>query len=226
MKVGGSLLESPRLVPHLERWYQWLVQHRQTAHRPADNPSHPNTPSPQAIHPPQTPPTVGVLVGGGRAADVVRQWDAIHHLPARNSHRLALTAMSQTAQLVAQLTQWPLHRLPSQGLPSQGLASHSADLQPWVIDLAEAAAQDPDLPESWDLTSDSLAIWLASRVGASHLLLLKSVAPLEPTLKIARICQLGWVDASFSRMWTAAPMLSVEIAHFHQWPQITQVSRS
>ncbi len=151
----------------------------------------------------------------------MRHWDVSHHLPAGTSHLLALAAMSQTARLVAELTQWPLHHLQSTGLPPR-----NGDHRPWVVDLADAAARDPNLPESWDLTSDSLALWLANCLGARHLLLLKAVAPLEPSLKIARICELGWVDAYFSRMWTAAPALSVEIAHFHQWPQTTQVSRS
>lgn len=252
VKVGGSLLESPGLASELDRWCRWLSQRSQPSQHSE------GYQSPRGSHgnyPRRLPPNIGVLVGGGRAADVVRQWDVNHHLPARTSHRLALTAMSQTARLVAELTQWPLHRLQSTGLPPRiedrgdgdrgngdrgngdrgNGDSGSGDKgngdrqswvgQPWVIDVADAAAGDPNLPESWDLTSDSLALWLAGCMGARHLLLLKAVAPLEPSLKIARICELGWVDAYFSRMWTAAPALSVEIAHFHQWPQITQVSR-
>ncbi len=246
VKVGGSLLESPGLASGLDGWCRWLLQRGQPPHSPEARQSlyqslyqSPQGPQgSQELCPPQLPPSIGVLVGGGRAADVVRQWDASHRLPARASHRLALAAMSQTARLVAELTQWPLHHLQSTGLPPRHgdrpprdgdrppRDRQPRDRQPWVIDLAEAAGRDPNLPESWDLTSDSLALWLANCVGARHLLLLKAVAPLEPSLKIARICELGWVDAYFSRMWTAAPALSVEIAHFHQWPQTTQVSRS
>ncbi len=44
---------------------------------------------------------------------------------------------------------------------------------------APLALADPDLPRSWDLTSDSLAAWLAGQLGAAALVLVK-VAPLRP----------------------------------------------
>ncbi|MBL7590313.1 uridylate kinase, partial [Escherichia coli] len=57
-------------------------------------------------------------------------------------------------------------------------------LEPW----AEAApaririwnpralrAGHPDIPETWDVTSDSLALWLAARVRAERCALVKSV---------------------------------------------------
>lgn len=233
VKVGGSLLESPDLVVGLERWCDWLYRRCDTS---------------------ATPPRLWLLVGGGRAADVVRQWDSIHQLTARASHRFALASMSQTAGLLAELTGWPLVRWPQtppgaapvtppgESLP-RSLAGVLAEQDrtgptgpaptggrlssgfgpPRIVDLAAAAEADPELPESWELTSDSLALWLAGRLGARHVLLLKAVAPLEPSLKIAKISQLGWVDLFFSRMWAVEPGMSVEIAHFHHWPQTTWV---
>ena len=40
---------------------------------------------------------------------------------------------------------------------------------------AEIRGGHPDIPESWATTSDSLAIWLAAKIGAARLILVKSV---------------------------------------------------
>jgi 5-(aminomethyl)-3-furanmethanol phosphate kinase len=59
--------------------------------------------------------------------------------------------------------------------------------------MAEAA---PEIAASWEVTSDSLAAWLARKLGARKLLLVKSTAaqgPLEPQ----RLAERGLVDLAF-----------------------------
>ena len=63
-------------------------------------------------------------------------------------------------------------------------------------DPLELQAGNPDIPESWSMTSDSLALWLAGLLGAEHLVLLKSAEPparLDPESLTAQ----GLVDAAF-----------------------------
>jgi aspartokinase-like uncharacterized kinase len=58
------------------------------------------------------------------------------------------------------------------------------------------ALSDPDIPESWEMTSDSLAAWLARKIGAARLVLVKSTAaprPFDP----AALAELGLVDRLF-----------------------------
>ena len=82
--------------------------------------------------------------------------------------------------------------------------------------MARAAA----LPETWDLTSDSLAAWLAGALGAGRLVLVKhgrfDAAAIDADDLVAR----GVVDplfprylkASGARAWLAAPADSARLA--------------
>ncbi|WP_245930562.1 uridylate kinase [Methylobacterium radiodurans] len=57
-------------------------------------------------------------------------------------------------------------------------------------------AGHPDIPETWDVTSDSLALWLARDVGAAACILVKSAAP-PPGTGPADWARHGLVDAAF-----------------------------
>lgn len=224
MKLGGSLLSFPNLAEQLAVWWDILAPQRQSSEGSRWL----------------------VVVGGGAIVDTVRNWERLHPLTSRDSHQLALAGMTVTAQLVARLMNWPLAVMPTLGglvdavgtatepppLPAANVASWIKDLSQWsadrplVVDVSSAAAADPNLPESWDLTSDSLSLWLAQLVGARSLVLLKAVSPLETPVKLGKICGLGWVDAYFSRMWSEGPSVQVQIAHFSHCPQISQVQRA
>jgi aspartokinase-like uncharacterized kinase len=224
MKLGGSLFLFPNFAEQLRHWWRHL-QVRE----------HELEPTPWFV-----------VVGGGKVVDAVRQWDETHELPARDSHQLALAGMSVTAQFVARLMDWPLAVLspnftseqcetgwsPSSGGVGAahakfrpGIRQHQAFPDcPLVIDLSVAVAADPELPASWEVTSDSLALWFAHRIGSRRLVLMKAVNPLETPVKIGKIAQDGWVDAYFSRMWSKAPEVEVQIAHFSHCPQTSQIT--
>jgi dihydroneopterin aldolase len=53
-----------------------------------------------------------------------------------------------------------------------------------------------DVPESWDVTSDSLAAWLAGTLGAARLLLVKS-RDVEPPVTARDLADAGVVDPLF-----------------------------
>src|SRR5260221_1160464 len=58
----------------------------------------------------QRPGNAAVFVaGGGAAANVVREWDRVHHLAEEAAHELALEAMDLTASLLARF--FPAARL-------------------------------------------------------------------------------------------------------------------
>jgi aspartokinase-like uncharacterized kinase len=125
-----------------------------------------------------------VVVGGGSAADLVRQWNSQGLVNDSEAHRLAIAAMSFNAlQLAASDRRLVLVKSRDAAL--------EASLDGWLplLDatstLLEALAvpsQWPSLPESWEVTSDSIAAWLACAWNGD-LRLLKSVpsgaAPLD-----------------------------------------------
>jgi dihydroneopterin aldolase len=57
-----------------------------------------------------------------------------------------------------------------------------------------------DVPWSWDVTSDSLAAWLAGRIGAGSVLLVKQVEPPASPVSAEVLAAQGIVDAAFPRL--------------------------
>jgi hypothetical protein len=56
-----------------------------------------------------------------------------------------------------------------------------------------------DIPASWDITSDSLAAWLAGQLNAAHLLLVKSAALAHPDTACKQLIFDGIIDVTFER---------------------------
>lgn len=106
-----------------------------------------------------------VVPGGGPFADAVRAVDAQVGFADEIAHALALRAMDQLGTLLKPL-------LPGAELLAQLAAPRSLGLV-----LAASAFKDrPDVPASWAVTSDSLAVLAAAAIGAEQAILLKPVA--------------------------------------------------
>ncbi|MBV8942924.1 MAG: hypothetical protein JO321_17560 [Solirubrobacterales bacterium] len=106
-----------------------------------------------------------VVPGGGPFADAVRALDAQVGLAADVAHALALAAMDQLGLLLRPL-------LPAAAMIDRLVAPTSLG-----VVLATAAFRDrPEVPESWEVTSDSLAVLAAAAIGAKEAILLKPVA--------------------------------------------------
>jgi aspartokinase-like uncharacterized kinase len=114
-----------------------------------------------------------VLVpGGGVFADAVRIAQEHVGFDDALAHRLALDAMGRMAQVFVALQPSLITVRDPVGIA----AVHSCGIVP-VWDPLELQAGSPDIPESWSVTSDSLALWLAVLLGAEHLVLVKSAEP-------------------------------------------------
>ena len=108
---------------------------------------------------------VMVVPGGGPFADAVRALDAQVGLPDDVAHALALGAMDQLGVLLRPL------------LPAAELLARLVVPSSLGVVLAAAAFRDrPEVPESWAVTSDSLAVLAAAAIGAEEATLLKPVA--------------------------------------------------
>jgi aspartokinase-like uncharacterized kinase len=134
-----------------------------------------------------------IVPGGGPFADQVRQAQRDWRFDDATAHAMAILGMAQFGRMLAGLEP----RLTvAETLPALLGETARGRTAVWLPALAEL--NDGDCPESWDVTSDSLALWLAIRIEASDLTLVKSVDSCESTdwLELSRR---GIVDAAFAQ---------------------------
>ena len=187
-KLGGSLLTLPDLDSRL------MVLFRQPL------------PAPLAVTA-SRPVARALLVGGGPTADVVREWDRRHRLGDQRSHDLAVAAMGLNARFVKSLlpaAEWATKRN-SIGRPRAGGRVAVLDPQA-VFDEAERQAA-VRLPRSWDVTSDSLAAFLAIEWGARAIVLVKST-PRPGRKNVLEAARRGLVDKHFPELAPRIPVIA------------------
>lgn len=105
-----------------------------------------------------------VVPGGGPFADAVRAVDERVGFDDATAHLLALRAMDQLGLLLSPL-------LPGAELLDDLVTPRSLGL----LGAAAAFEGRAGIPESWAVTSDSLAVFAAAAIGAREAVLLKSV---------------------------------------------------
>lgn len=138
---------------------------------------------------------VVVVPGGGALADEVRACQAQLGFGDRAAHRMALLAMDQLAWAVAGLR--PGFAI---GATEQELWAALQEKRVAVWAPYSLIAERTDIEASWRLTSDSLALWLAGRLGARACYLIKSVARRGTSATAAALSREGIVDAAFPEM--------------------------
>jgi aspartokinase-like uncharacterized kinase len=111
-----------------------------------------------------------VVPGGGELADAVRVLDRRVGLTARAAHWMAVLAMDQFGWMLADL-------VPGAALQTD-LRRPAAGAVAVLLPYALLRERDP-LPESWAVTSDSIAAWVAGAAGAGRLVIVKPVAGLH-----------------------------------------------
>lgn len=110
-----------------------------------------------------------VVPGGGPFAETVREVDRQVGLSAAAAHWMAVLAMDQFGHVV-------VSRLRGSVLvsgPHEITAAHESRLLPVLAPSRWLREADP-LPHTWDVTSDSIAAWVAGAVGAARLVLVKA----------------------------------------------------
>ena len=139
-----------------------------------------------------------VVPGGGALADEVRTCQRSLGFGDAPAHRMALLAMDQLAWAVAGLR------------PGFDVGTTEAALRE-ILARGRVPVWAPygliagrtDLEETWRLTSDSLALWLAGQLGATACYLIKSIASVAAshTPRTAQaLSRDGIVDEAFPAM--------------------------
>lgn len=138
------------------------------------------------------------VVGGGPAADWIRDLDRRHGLGEVRSHRLALRSLDLTARVFEDLVRDRIGARVIEDGGSPGMAREGdrrAILAPRAfLERWDGEASDR-LRECWDATTDSIAARIAVRLGAG--LLLAKSAPLPAGWDRGRAAEAGLVDAMF-----------------------------
>jgi aspartokinase-like uncharacterized kinase len=111
-----------------------------------------------------------VVPGGGEFADVVRRLDKRFHLSCNTSHRMAILGMDQYGMLLSNL------------IPSSITTSKFEEIK-YFLDMGKLPIflpsnlllQEDPLENSWAVTSDSIAVYLAGRLKVTKVLLVTDV---------------------------------------------------
>ena len=133
-----------------------------------------------------------IVPGGGPFADQVRKAAAKWQLASHCAHDMAVMGMQQFAHLMQGLN----NKLP---LINSVPELHQVDKSNYAViwapynDLVNA----DDIEKDWQTTSDSLAVWLAGKLAAEHLCLVKS-APVTGKL-LSQLVDAEVVDNNFSK---------------------------
>jgi 5-(aminomethyl)-3-furanmethanol phosphate kinase len=158
--------------------------------------------------------SIAIVPGGGPFADTVRTAQASIGYDDHAAHTMAMMAMAQFGSALASLN--PALRLAtSRSAILRALKDGKVPV--WSPEpMARAAA----LPETWELTSDSLAAWLAGALGADRLLLVKHGRLEGAAIDAHDLVAREIVDPLFprylkesgARAWLAGPTDSARLA--------------
>jgi 5-(aminomethyl)-3-furanmethanol phosphate kinase len=135
-----------------------------------------------------------VLVpGGGPFADAVRSAQPRMGFDDDAAHHMALLGMDQYGRALAALNE---RFTPAASIAGIRRALRAGNVPVWSP--TEMVLKRNDIPRSWEVTSDGLAAWLARRIGARRLLLIKHVDPPPDPIRIEDLVARGVVDRSLA----------------------------
>jgi aspartokinase-like uncharacterized kinase len=140
-----------------------------------------------------------IVPGGGPFADVVRAAQAQMGFDDRAAHRMALLAMEQYGCAIKSL-----HEALSFADSLDSIRRSLADAHVPVWLPTRMALGATEIPHCWDVTSDSLAAWLAGQIGAERLLLIKHMELARGTMRAVDLAARGIVDKAFADFLAAS----------------------
>lgn len=140
-----------------------------------------------------------VVPGGGVFANAVREADQLANLSAHCSHVLAVKAMDQFAEYLLDVEPRLASARNELEIAERSWQHRGMVWSPSEMVLSASYAVE----ESWDVTSDSLAAWLATKLGATRLVIVKT-ADIDQKTSIKTLCHDGVLDQAFMQYQTKA----------------------
>lgn len=132
---------------------------------------------------------VVIVPGGGIFADAVRESQRQSGVSDAVAHRMAVMAMDQYGRLLAGLNHELVTAETELEIAERGWQHRAIVWLPSRMVLAEET-----IPANWEVTSDSLAAWLAAKLSATHLILVKSLRPGPSQMPVGILAETGLVD--------------------------------
>ncbi len=129
-----------------------------------------------------------VVCGGGDFADQVRQAQEKWHFSDVTAHEMAILAMKQNAMMLQNLQ--PEFTIET---TISTIKNHLFSI--WSPDINELKAAK--IPASWEMTSDSLAAWLATKLDAEKLIVVKS-CDVDSRLTLDDLIEKKIIDGEFA----------------------------
>jgi len=174
IKLGGSLLTMPNLKQKFQKWCR-------------ENPH----------------PLTLIIVGGGPVVDAVRQVHLANPLLEKFAHWICIDLLQHTARIAHQIlgnaelfeTKAELQQ------PFSGSRVNSTTPIIAIVQLAMCFARNyPNmgLPDSWDVTSDSLAAAFSNMYAAEELVVMKSSDAPSDQSNLESLANVGFVDPYFA----------------------------
>ncbi len=190
VKVGGSLLDFPALVPALREWLaSW----------------------------PMFP--VVLVWGGGAWVDFVRELYQRYALDENETHWLAVRLLDVSARLGKLLlpeAEFCSDYAMLESLVRRSVRQSIIFSPEQFLQQVEPGLFQKRLPADWTVTSDSIAARLATALRA-ELVLLKAADPPQPAA-LEQLCRTGYVDAFFPH--AVLPLQKVTVVNLRtgeQW---------
>ncbi len=173
---------------------------------------------------------VVVVPGGGLFANSVREAQQISNMSDALAHQLAVLAMDQYGLVLAGLEPALVTASSELEISERGWQHLGIVWLPSKMVLA-----DERIPKNWQVTSDSLAAWLANKLGATHLVMVKSASLLQyqtqaPTA-LQHLVNDEVLDAQFTQMMTGQAyetwvLNKADFSLFNQGFDANQLSKS
>lgn len=145
---------------------------------------------------------VVIVPGGGLFADAVREAQQRTNVSDAVAHELALLAMDQFGLLLAGMNSKLVTASSELEIAERGWQHRCIVWLPSKMVLA-----DDSVPKNWQVTSDSLSAWLANKIGAKQLVLVKSKSleryskPVNISMQSLQVD--GLVDDAFTDFFSA-----------------------
>ncbi|MHA1784980.1 MAG: amino acid kinase family protein [Candidatus Helarchaeota archaeon] len=110
-----------------------------------------------------------IITGGGELADIIRKYYEFYSLSDNDAHWMAINTQDMLARIVNSL------------LKKSVLINHLSQIENLlsiqipVIEPSNILKMYDELPHSWDVTGDSIAIFIAKKLHINNVILIKDV---------------------------------------------------
>lgn len=137
-----------------------------------------------------------IVPGGSIFADAVRTAQQLTQLSDATAHHLALLAMDQFGLLLAGMNPDLVTACSELEIAERGWQHRAIVWLPSHMVMA-----DEQITQSWEVTSDSLSVWIAEKIGADHLVIVKSadLSAIQNTISAEALVNAQLLDQAFPK---------------------------